>query len=105
MAIIQNYERPTAVNPFKADVDALIDAGENAAYELIGQTEKTEGVRGTIASRRARFQDAAREAGYSARVVESEDREDGTTRLVLVLAPKRTHKRKADADKSAAKGK
>lgn len=90
MAIIKNYERPVPVNPFAADIDALIDAGDGAAYELIAQTEKTEGVRGTITSQRARFQDAAREAGYSARVMEKEEREDGTTRLVFVLADRRT---------------
>lgn len=98
MAILTNYEAPKAVNPFAKDIEALAEAGEGAAYELIAQTEKTEGVRGTIKSKRAQFQDAAREAGHSARVVENDEREDGTTRLVFILGPKRTRSPKATVD-------
>lgn len=92
MGIITGYKAPERVNPFAKDIDAMIDAGEGAAYELIANTEKVEGQRGTIASQRARFQDAARDAGYSAKVTESEDREDGTTRVVFILGPKRERK-------------
>lgn len=89
MAILTNYVAPKAANPFAGAVKELAEAGEGAAFELVAQTEKTEGVRGTIVSQRARFQDAAREAGYSARVTENDAREDGTTRLVFVLGDKR----------------
>ncbi len=106
MAIITGYKAPAPVNPFAKDIADLIDAGEGAAYELIGNTEKTEGVRGTIASQRANFQTAAREAGYSAKMTENDVREDGTTRLVFILVPKRTRKAKPSSDSAVAdKGK
>lgn len=112
MAILTNYKAPSAVNPFAKTIDEMVDAGEGAAFELIANTEKTEGVRGTIASQRARFQDAARDAGYSAKTTENDEREDGTTRLVFVLVPRRTRKpntvkpdAKADAPKAASKTK
>lgn len=106
MSIITNYVAPKAVNPFAKVVDELAAAGEGAAFELVAQTEKTEGIKGTIVSQRARFQDAAREAGYSARVTENESREDGTTRLVFVLGEKRTRKAKpADSGKAEVESK
>lgn len=108
MAILTNYVAPKAVNPFAKTIDELVDAGDGAAFELIAQTEKTEGVTGTITSQKARFQDAAREAGYSARAVENEARLDGTTRVVFILAGKRTRTAKtteAEPTEKAVKGK
>lgn len=95
MGLIQNYTKPAAVNPYKDDIDALIDAGEGAAYELIAPTKAVEGKRGSIATERVKFQNAARDAGYTAVVTEdsdrpgSEAREDGNTRLVFILTAKR----------------
>lgn len=101
MGIITNYERPKAENKYKADVDALIDAGEGAAFELIAPTKSVEGKRGAISTEHVRFQEAARDAGYTARQTESEDREDGTTRRVYVLRDKSGHTRQ-DASGEAA---
>lgn len=95
MGLIQNYTKPSAANPYKADIDAMIDAGEGTAYELIAPTKAVEGKRGAIATERVKFQNAARDAGYTAVVTEDSDRpgaearEDGNTRLVFVLTPKR----------------
>lgn len=99
MAILTGFTVPAKENPFAADVAELAAAGDDAAFELIAQTEKTEGVTGTISSKRAQFQDAAREAGFSARVVPTatEVREDGTTRIVLVLNARRTRAPKGEA--------
>ena len=106
MGVITNYTAPAPVNPYRKDVDALIDAGEGAAYELIGKTVPEEGKRGSIATERVKFQNAAREAGYTAKVAEDEDREDGMTRLVFILVPKRERKVKTDkAEKPEVKGK
>lgn len=103
MAILTNYSIPAPVNPYAKDVDALIDAGEGAAYELVAPTKPAEGKRGSVATERVKFQNAARDAGYTARVVEDEDREDGTTRLVFILTDKRERnvKPKADAKQTA----
>lgn len=98
MGILTNYQRPTAPNRYADDIAALAKAGEDAAYELIAPTKAAEGVRGSISTEHAAFQEAAREAEFTARQVESEDREDGTTRRVYVLTAKRGHTRR---DKSA----
>ena len=110
MAILTNYTAPAPVNRYAKDVDALIDAGEGAAYEMVHPTVAAEGKRGSIATERVTFQNAARDAGYTARVVENDEREDGTTRLVFILADKRTRTVKAkdaqpEAEAKAPKGK
>lgn len=105
MAILKNYVAPKAVNPFASVVDELIDAGEGAAFEHIAHTERTEGVTGTAATDRKRFQDAARDSGYSARIVENDEREDGTTRLVFILTAKRTRTVKPVEDTPEGEGK
>jgi len=103
MGVIQNYTAPAPVNPYAKDVDALIDAGEGAAYELIA-TDK-EGKRGSAANERVKFQNAAREAGYTAKVTENETFEDGSLRFVFILVPKRSRtvkpKDEAKAEKPA----
>lgn len=105
MGVITNYVAPAKTNPYKADIDALINAGEGAAYELAGETVAAEGKRGSIATERVKFQTAARDAGYTAKVVESEEREDGTTRLVFVLTDKRSRTAKPKGDDAEAKPK
>lgn len=85
MAIIKKYEKPTPANPYKDAVTELANAGKDAAYELIVSTEKNETQRGSAAGEKAKFQNAAREQGFSARVTETEAREDGNTRYVFVL--------------------
>lgn len=114
MGIITGYSKPAPVNPYKGDIDAMVDAGEGAAYELIAPTKAVEGQRGSVATERVKFQNAARDAGYTAVVVEDSDRagqaprEDGNTRLVFILTDKRerTVKEKAaDAAKADAEAK
>lgn len=89
MGVITGYEVPATANPYKGDIDALINAGEGAAYELVKPTKAPEGKRGSIATERVKFQNAARDAGYTAKVTENDEHDDGTTRLVFVLVPKR----------------
>lgn len=105
MAIIKNYVAPKSVNPFAGVIDELIDAGEGAAYQHTAPTEK--GEKGSdIATDKRNIQNAAREAGYSARVVESDDDGKGTSRIVVILAPKRVRRSKAEvqAEADAAQG-
>lgn len=105
MGVITGYQAPTKANPYKADVDALVEAGEGAAFELIAPTKPAEGKRGSVATERVKFQNAARDAGHTARVVEDEEREDGTTRLVFLLTAKRSRTVKpAEAEAPAEKG-
>lgn len=103
MAILTNYTVPAPVNPYAKDVDALIDAGQGAAYELTAPTKPAEGKRGSVATERVKFQNAAREAGYTARVTEDDEREDGTTRLVFILTEKRERVVKSKAENADAK--
>lgn len=114
MGIITGYQKPAPVNAYKGDIDAMIDAGEDAAYELIAPTKAVEGQRGSIATERVKFQNAARDAGYTAVVTEdsdrpgSEPREDGNTRLVFQLTEKRTRttrEKNIDATEAEVKGK
>lgn len=97
MGLIQKYTKPAPVNPYKDDIDEMIDAGPGVAYELIAPTKAVEGKRGSIATERVKFQNAARDAGYTAIVVEDSDRAteanyevEGQTRLVFILTDKRT---------------
>lgn len=103
MGVITGYQAPAPVNPYKGDIDQLIDAGEGAAYELIAPTKPAEGKRGSVATERVKFQNAARDAGHTARVVEDTEREDGTTRLVFILTAKRERVTKPKADTADAK--
>lgn len=98
MGLIQKYVRPKAVNKYAEDVKALAAAGEDAAFDIIAPTKAAEGSRGSIATEHAKFQEAARDAGFTARQVESVDNEDGTTRRVYILTDKRSH---TAADESA----
>ena len=105
MGIIKDYKAPVKVNPYAGDVAELVKIGDGAAYELIAPTSQAEeGKRGrTFTGEKAKFQDAVREAGRSARIAEVEDREDGNTRGVFVIGPKR--ERKVSAPAEATKGK
>lgn len=114
MGIMTGYQKPAPANPYKKDIDAMIDAGEGAAYELIAPTKAAEGKRGSVATERVKFQNAARDAGYTAVVTEDSDRpgqeprEDGNTRLVFILTDKRERtvkEKNADAAKAEAAGK
>lgn len=95
MGLITGYTKPAPVNPYKGDIAAMIEAGPNAAYELIAPSKAVEGKRGSVATERVKFQNAARDAGHTAIVVEDSDRagqeprEDGNTRLVFILTDKR----------------
>lgn len=91
MGIIKDYQAPVKVNPYAADVAELVKLGDGAAYELIAPTAQAEaGKRGrTFSGEKAKFQDAVREAGKSARIAELDEREDGNTRGVFVIGPKR----------------
>lgn len=101
MGIIKNYVAPAKAAPYQAEIDALIDAGEGAAFELSANTQPAPGTRGSIATEKVKFQTTARAAGVTAKVAESEDMPDGTTRVVFVLVPKRAHVRKPkDAPKA-----
>lgn len=97
MGIIKNYEAPKPVNPYAADV-AQMEIGD--AYEIEARTTAPEGERGSIVGEKAKFQAAAREAGYSARESEREDHPDGITRIVVVLTEK--VERKANKEKGVA---
>lgn len=89
MGIIANVELPKKQTPYAEEVAELIKAGEGAGYELITPTEKSEDNKRAALTVRALFQTAAREAGYSARVVVQDEQDDGNTRFVFMLAPKR----------------
>lgn len=101
MGILADYKAPEKVNPYAADVAELVKLGIGTGYEIVAPTEQTEeGKRGrTIAGEKAKFQDAVRAAGHSARITEREDREDGLTRLVFVLGAKRERTAPAEAKK------
>lgn len=88
MGVIKNYTAPAKPNRYAADVAELVEAGEGSAYELVAATEKG-GAGNSITTEHVKFQAAARDAGFTARVSERDNREDGTTRLVFVLTEKR----------------
>jgi len=89
--LITNYERHVEPNKYAGAIQELIAAGDGAAYAIVGTTEKVEGVRGgTIANEIVHFQNAAREANFSAVKDSTEDQGDGTTKAFMVLVPKRT---------------
>lgn len=98
MTIITDYVAPGPSNPYAGVVAQLAEAGEGAAYVL---EHPTEGVRGETTSamtERVKFQKAAREAGYTAKLTEHETFEDGYTRYVFVLVEKRSRKTSADSE-------
>lgn len=107
MGILTNYTPAKPKNRYADEVQALINAGEGAAYELIANTKPGE-VKGSVPfidSEIVAFQTAAREAGFTAvqdRAARQE-REDGTTRTVFTLGPLREVKPREKSDKSVDK--
>lgn len=89
MGVIKKYEAPAKTEAYAGDVAELIAAGDGAAFELVTPTERVEGKRGGSAeAERAKFQAAARKAGYTARIMETEPVGDDT-RFVFVLTERR----------------
>jgi hypothetical protein len=95
VANIIDFEEPVKVNPYAADVQALIEAGEGKAGEVITKA-------GEENKARVLFAKAANEAGKTARLRVSEPGKDkGTTRLVFTLTEKHKARRgKAEADQT-----
>lgn len=85
MAIeIEKYIAPTPTNRFDADVKALAEAGA----DVIGKITVPKGEK--VASAKLAFQNAAKAAGFSARVkLEQPDTKTGDTVLGFVLYEKR----------------
>lgn len=105
MGILKDYVAPVKVNPYAADVAELVKLGNGSAYEIVAPTTQTEeGKRGkTFTGEKAKFQDAVRDAGHSARIAELDEREDGNTRGVFILGPKRVRTVKPEKATSAGK--
>lgn len=95
--IITNYVAPAPENKY-AKVVAELAENPGSAYAIIARTTAPEGERGSIVGEKAAFQRAARDAGYTARETERDVRDDGTTRVVVILKDKVTRKPKKDAD-------
>jgi hypothetical protein len=94
MSNIIDFQEPVKVNPYKADVEALIAAGEGKAGELIVPTDQASKARVTYAK-------AANDADKTARLRITEvDEKKGTTRFVFTLTSR--HKaRRGNAETSA----
>lgn len=85
--IIKGYQPVKAPNPYAADI-AQMELGD--AYQVEGNLS---GGRGSLTGEKAKFQDAAREAGYSARedtnaATADTEKDHGTA--ILVLRPRVT---------------
>lgn len=87
MGLRQNYTKPKAANRYKDAIDQLIKAGKGAAWDITAPTKAVEGTRGSIATEKVLFQEAARDAGYTARETERTEA-DGQTTLVFMLTEK-----------------
>lgn len=102
--IITGYEIPAKENPFTKIVEQLIkDADKSPAAQIHGAAEKGSGTP-TFASEAAKFRSAAREAGYTGKLVETEEGADEAGEFIVgtfILAPKRErkpNKGKGDSD-------
>ena len=83
---LEGYEKPATVNPYIAELSGL--ALGDAFDEVIVPTgTRDDGTPKGIEGKRAQIQDAARSLGFSARIQEREDREDGSVRFVFKLFP------------------
>lgn len=96
MSQIIDFTETKPVNEYAADVQALIEAGPGKALQItapLGQTR--DGKEGNGDRARLKFQSAANDAGYTARV-RAEDRPgDGTVTFTFTLTTK--HKRNGEA--------
>jgi hypothetical protein len=91
MGLRTNYTAPTAENPYKGAIQELIAAGDGAAWDITVPTNPEKGA--TAETHKARFQDAARAAGYSAKVTETSEEGENTT-YVFVLKDRRVRNAK-----------
>ena len=101
MALIKNYVAPTKALPYDDEVLELKNAGPDAAYAISAPTVAIDGDRGSIVTERAKFQRAARNAGFTARVVSTESA-DGVTVVTFVATPLNGVKDAADVEVDSA---
>lgn len=98
MTLIKDYTPPAKgnANAYDADIKTLIEAGEGAAWALgpIAGVHKEDGNLWEYpVTEKVKFQAAAREAGYTAKVTEERvDDKAHTVTWVFVLTDKRTRK-------------
>jgi len=89
---IEDFAPETAANPYTDAVQALIEAGEGKALTIVvDRGTKRDGTPGDGQKDRLAFQQAANEAGYTARQRKEADAENGQIALTFTLTTK--HKR------------
>lgn len=89
---IEDFAPEAPANPYTEAVQALIEAGEGKALTItVDRGTKRDGTPGDGQKDRLAFQQAANEAGYTARQRKEADAENGQIALTFTLTTK--HKR------------